>query len=146
MATEAFRSKLPSGVENGEEILQIPLTGLDTNSDNPVTEEDTILGALGKLQGQVDTLAAEDSLPSGGTTSDYLRGDGSWQVLNKSTVGLSNVDNTSDANKPISTAVQGALDGKQTTLAIPSQAEAEAGTATIARAWTAQRVLQAITA
>lgn len=34
-------------------------------------------------------------------------------VLTKSDVGLSNVDNTSDANKPISTAVQAALDGKQ---------------------------------
>lgn len=32
--------------------------------------------------------------------------------VTKSTVGLSNVDNTSDANKPISTAVQQALDGK----------------------------------
>jgi len=34
-------------------------------------------------------------------------------TLAKSDVGLSNVDNTSDANKPISTATQSALDGKQ---------------------------------
>jgi len=40
-------------------------------------------------------------LPSGGTTSQYLRGDGSWQNLNKVAVGLGNVDNTSDANKPL---------------------------------------------
>ncbi len=33
-------------------------------------------------------------------------------TLNKSDVGLGNVDNTSDANKPISTATQTALDGK----------------------------------
>jgi hypothetical protein len=33
-------------------------------------------------------------------------------VIGKSDVGLSNVDNTSDINKPISTAVQTALDGK----------------------------------
>ena len=33
-------------------------------------------------------------------------------VLNKGDVGLSNVDNTSDANKPISTATQSALDDK----------------------------------
>jgi len=33
-------------------------------------------------------------------------------VSTKSDIGLSNVDNTSDANKPISTAVQTALDGK----------------------------------
>lgn len=37
--------------------------------------------------------------------------------LAKSDVGLSNVDNTSDANKPISTATQTALDGKKDTFA-----------------------------
>lgn len=36
-------------------------------------------------------------------------------VVNKADVGLSNVDNTSDANKPISAAVQTALNGKQPT-------------------------------
>jgi len=35
-------------------------------------------------------------------------------TLTKADVGLSNVDNTSDANKPISIAVQAALDGKET--------------------------------
>ncbi len=34
-------------------------------------------------------------------------------VLNKNDVGLNNVDNTSDLNKPISTATQTALNGKQ---------------------------------
>lgn len=37
-------------------------------------------------------------------------------VLDKSDVNLSNVDNTSDADKPVSTATQTALDGKQDTL------------------------------
>ena len=37
-------------------------------------------------------------------------------VLDKADVGLGNVDNTSDADKPISTAVQTALDAKQDTL------------------------------
>lgn len=36
--------------------------------------------------------------------------------VSKSTVGLWNVDNTSDANKPVSTATQAALDEKQDTL------------------------------
>lgn len=36
----------------------------------------------------------------------------SWQTINKETVGLGNVDNTSDINKPISTATQAALDDK----------------------------------
>lgn len=38
--------------------------------------------------------------------------------LVKADVGLSNVDNTSDANKPISTATQTALDGKQATVTV----------------------------
>lgn len=37
-------------------------------------------------------------------------------VLTKSNIGLGNVDNTSDANKPISTATQTALDAKQATI------------------------------
>jgi len=47
-----------------------------------------------------------------GTTSQYYRGDKTFQDLEKSTVGLGNVDNTSDSNKPISTATQNALDLK----------------------------------
>lgn len=54
----------------------------------------------------------EDSIATG-TTSQYWRGDKSWQTLDKSAVGLSNVDNTSDANKPVSTATQTALNLKE---------------------------------
>lgn len=68
--------------------------------------------------GGVAELDLAGLVPSGqlatGTadTSSYLRGDGTWQQVNKSTVGLSQVDNTSDASKPVSTATQAALDGK----------------------------------
>jgi len=47
-----------------------------------------------------------------GTILQYWRGDKTWQTLNKAAVGLSNVDNTTDLNKPISTATQTALNGK----------------------------------
>ena len=50
-----------------------------------------------------------------GTTSQYWRGDKTWQALNKTAVGLSNVDNTTDAGKPISDATQTALDLKANT-------------------------------
>lgn len=43
--------------------------------------------------------------------------------LNKSAVGLSNVDNTSDANKPVSTAVQNALDTKASTATVTTTAD-----------------------
>jgi hypothetical protein len=57
----------------------------------------------------------ENSITSG-TTAQYFRGDKTFQTLNKSAVGLSNVDNTSDANKPVSTATQTALNLKQDSL------------------------------
>lgn len=53
---------------------------------------------------------------STGTTAQYWRGDKSWQTLDKAAVGLANVDNTSDANKPVSSATNTALSGKQATL------------------------------
>lgn len=51
-----------------------------------------------------------------GTTSQYWRGDKTWQTLDKTAVGLSNVDNTSDASKPISTATSTALAAKEPTI------------------------------
>jgi hypothetical protein len=51
-----------------------------------------------------------------GTTAQYWRGDKSWQTLDKTAVGLANVDNTSDLNKPISTATQTALNGKENSI------------------------------
>jgi hypothetical protein len=47
-----------------------------------------------------------------GTTTQYWRGDKTWQTLDKNAVGLSNVDNTSDANKPVSGPQQTALNLK----------------------------------
>lgn len=58
------------------------------------------------------TFNSKEPAISSGTTGQYWRGDKSWQTLDKSAVGLSNVDNTSDVNKPISSAVQTALNAK----------------------------------
>jgi hypothetical protein len=51
-----------------------------------------------------------------GTTGDYFRGDKTFQPLNKAAVGLGNCENTSDLNKPISTATQTALNAKEPTI------------------------------
>ena len=59
-----------------------------TKISNSVTTSDLNTALAGK----------EDSITAG-TTSQYYRGDKSWQTLNKSAVGLGNVDNTSDATK-----------------------------------------------
>lgn len=48
--------------------------------------------------------ASKEDTITAGTTSQYYRGDKSFQTLDKTAVGLANVDNTSDANKPVSTA------------------------------------------
>ena len=44
-------------------------------------------------------LEAKEDTITAGTTSQYYRGDKTWKTLNKSAVGLGNVDNTSDATK-----------------------------------------------
>ena len=73
-------------------------------------------GITGTLSSQTDLQTALDlkeDLIAAGTTAQYYRGDKSFQTLDKTAVGLANVDNTSDANKPVSTATQTALDLKQ---------------------------------
>ena len=60
-------------------------------------------------------MATKENTIVAGTTSQYYRGDKTWQTLDKTAVGLSNVDNTSDLNKPVSTATQTALDTKENT-------------------------------
>jgi Major tropism determinant N-terminal domain len=58
------------------------------------------------LQSNID--AKQDEIVAT-TVADYFRGDKTFQPLDKSAVGLSNVDNTSDVSKPVSTAQQTAI-------------------------------------
>jgi uncharacterized ubiquitin-like protein YukD len=68
---------------------------------------------LGGVTSDIQTqLNGKEATITAGTTGQYYRGDKSFQTLDKAAVGLSNVDNTSDANKPVSTATQTALDTK----------------------------------
>ncbi len=60
----------------------------------------------------VPALAGKEPTITAGTTLQYYRGDKTFQTLDKAAVGLANVDNTSDANKPVSTAQQTAIDAK----------------------------------
>jgi hypothetical protein len=55
------------------------------------------------------TWNGKENAITAGTTGQYFRGDKTFQTLDKAAVGLGSVDNTSDANKPISTATQNAL-------------------------------------
>ena len=88
-----------TGTVSGITKSMVGLGNVDNTSDanKPVsTATQTALNA------KEDTITA-------GTTSQYYRGDKTFQTLDKTAVGLGNVDNTSDANKPISTATQTAL-------------------------------------
>jgi archaellum component FlaF (FlaF/FlaG flagellin family) len=57
-------------------------------------------------------LNSKENSITAGTTSQYFRGDKTFQTLDKNVVGLANVDNTSDVNKPISTATKTYVDSK----------------------------------
>lgn len=57
-------------------------------------------------------LDGKEASIAGGAANQYWRGDKTWHDLDKTVVGLGSVDNTSDVNKPISTAQQQALDQK----------------------------------
>jgi len=57
-------------------------------------------------------LAGKEPTISQGAAGQYYSWNKTWQALNKAAVGLGNIDNTSDANKPVSTAVQTALNSK----------------------------------
>lgn len=72
-------------------------------STNTADRVYTFPNRTGTLADDTD-LAGKEPTISSGTTSQYYRGDKSWQTLDKTAVGLGNVDNTSDVNKPISTA------------------------------------------
>ncbi|MCD0470498.1 hypothetical protein [Flavobacterium sp. JAS] len=77
-----------------------------------------------------------------GTNTQYFRGDKTWQTLDKTAVGLTNVDNTTDLNKPISTATQTALNSKADLLSplltgVPTAPTAATGTNTTQLATTA---------
>lgn len=74
-------------------------------SDIPTLSQAKVTNLTTDLSGKEPSITA-------GTTGQYWRGDKSWQTLDKSAVSLSNVDNTSDANKPISSATQTALNAK----------------------------------
>lgn len=87
-------------------------------------QKNTVTSVAGKT-GAVTLAASDVGAQPKITVNGILQGDGNGNItavesigadivtLDKSDVGLGNVDNTSDANKPISTATQTALDAKQ---------------------------------
>ena len=99
----------PNSNPNGYETPS-QLTTRDTNNRSRTNHTGT--QAISTVTGLQTALDNKEPNVSLGTTSQYYRGDKSFQTLDKSAVGLGNVNNTTDANKPVSTAQQTALNLK----------------------------------
>jgi hypothetical protein len=113
---------IPAGQVNSDwnavsgvaQILNKP--SIPTVSDATTTTKGIVqlAGDLGGTAASptVPGLASKENTVTAGATTQYYRGDKSWQTLDKTAVNLANVDNTSDANKPISSATTTALNLK----------------------------------
>jgi hypothetical protein len=85
-------------------------TGIDWNSVNNRFDIDATIATTAYAdQAEADAITAATSAAATEADSKIATAVG---ALTKSSVGLANVDNTSDANKPVSTATQTALDLK----------------------------------
>ena len=91
------------------------LTGLSTATNAIISATDSVLVAFGKLQAQITANLS--------TLTSHISNISNPHSVTKSQVGLGNVDNTSDANKPISTATQTALNGKENTITAGTTAQ-----------------------
>jgi hypothetical protein len=93
-------------------FMDSPLA-IDRSSGRITVLFDPVVALGVATKGYTDTIVAtKESIITAGTTAQYWRGDKTFQTLDKVAVGLGNVDNTSDANKPISAATQTALNLK----------------------------------
>lgn len=104
-----FLSEIVSGVEYW--IYRVISSQIPTPITIDATPTDGSANAVSS-NGVFDALATKENSITAGTTSQYFRGDKTFQTLDKNAVGLGNVDNTSDLNKPVSTATQTQLNNR----------------------------------
>lgn len=96
---------------NQEAIKEVQLDGVAiTPSDNKVNIPLASQSADGVMSSEDKTKL--NKIVDTGDGTQYLTNNGTYVPLDKNSVGLGNVDNTADLDKPISTATQSALDGK----------------------------------
>jgi uncharacterized ubiquitin-like protein YukD len=108
-------------------------SGIDAVKIGSGAVDNTEFGHLNGVTSAIQTqLDAKEATITATTSADYYRGDKTFQALNKTAVGLANVDNTSDANKPVSTATQTALNLKENTITATTSADYYRGDKTFA--------------
>jgi len=122
---------------NGTNLAWATVSESESVSDATPTAKGVVQLA-GDLSGTaasptVPGLATKEPKLTAGTTTQYYRGDKSWQTLDKTAVGLANVDNTADSAKPISSATQTALNGKANIVHTHAGADITSGTVDGAR-------------
>jgi hypothetical protein len=100
-----------SGTNTGDNATNSQYSGLATSKQDTLVSGTNIKTVNSTSLLGSGNLAVEPPITAT-TSADYYRGDKTFATLNKAAVGLGNVDNTSDANKPVSTATQTALDAK----------------------------------
>lgn len=103
-----------------------PIVYLKTTIDSLFARKDSILTTEALLESNktstvkwpaakavVDWIVARfEPIITASNTAKYWRGDKTWQTLDKNAVGLGNVDNTADADKPIPDTILTALEDK----------------------------------
>jgi hypothetical protein len=100
-----------SGTNSGDNATNSQYSGLATSKQDALVSGTNIKTINSTSLLGSGNVAVEPTITAT-TSADYYRGDKTFATLNKAAVGLGNVDNTSDANKPVSTATQTALDTK----------------------------------
>jgi hypothetical protein len=100
-----------SGTNTGDNATNSQYSGLATSKQDTLVSGTNIKTVNSTSLLGSGNVAVEPTITEA-TSADYYRGDKTFATLNKAAVGLGNVDNTSDANKPVSTATQTALDAK----------------------------------
>ncbi|CAB4146457.1 hypothetical protein UFOVP495_15 [uncultured Caudovirales phage] len=104
----------------------IPSGNITGTASNITSTTNTTLTTLPNLNlsanSQIATInnniALKENIINPGTITQYFRGDKTFQTFDKIAVGLGNANNTSDLNKPISTATQAALDTLNNNIAL----------------------------
>lgn len=109
-------------IDNGVVTNAKVATGIDAVKIADGTVTNAEFQYIGGLTSDAQTqINSKEPTITATTSADYYRGDKTFATLNKSAVGLGNVDNTSDANKPVSTATQTALDAKTNKLVVTNR-------------------------
>lgn len=101
-----------SAREAADSALDARLTTAEGDITAIESAASTLAGRVTTAEGEIDTLQS-DLDTAEASLSGHIAATNNPHSVTKAQVGLGNVDNTSDANKPVSSATQTALDGKQ---------------------------------